>query len=181
MKRVILAAVTLISVVFAGTANAQSTANTTLHIKLKPIHTIVVHAEQKAVTLEYITKDDYKKGVDVDKADHLQIFSTGAFEIQVKSNATLISNPSGTEINASTVTVTPSAGSKSNGATTYSPKSLSDSPNKIVSSTKGGRDLMVSVNYKGAGDDAYFDKFVSTKGDQEHTFTTDVTYTIIAL
>jgi len=184
MKKVILAAVALISVVFAGTAHAQSkTDNVTVNIKLKPIHTLVVNAGQKIVDLVYTTEDDYNDGVASPVlADHLKIFSTGAFEIQVKTGGNFESNPSGESIDASSVTVTPSAGTtKASTGAVYTEKTLSNSDQQIISNTAGGRDLTVNVKYAGAGADAYINKFSKSRGVSENVFTAQVTYTILAL
>ena len=191
MKKVFLAAVTLISVAFVGTANAQdsNTGTATVNIKLKGIHTLTVNPTQSIVNLEYITKDDYNDGVGVTQANHLKIFSTGAFEIKVKANDNFISSVgSNTEtINASTVTVTPSAGSGDGskpitGTPNYTPQNLGVGEDKeIVSNSTGGRDFTINVNYKGAGADAYLDKFNKSRNSSElNVFTTQVTYTILA-
>lgn len=183
MKKVILAAVALISVVFAGTAHAQSkTDNVTVNIKLKPIHTLIVNAGQKEVNLIYTQEKDYEKGVFVEQADHLKIFSTGAFEIKVNTNGDFKSTPAGESIDASSVTVTPSAGSTNPSAgANYHEKTLSNSLQQIISNTTGGRDLTMNVKYTGAGGDAYINKFSKGRGETENVFTAQVTYTILAL
>lgn len=183
MKRVILAAVTLISVVFAGTAHAQgaSTDNVTVNIKLKPIHTILVNSGQKIVDLTYSTKNHYSAGVEAAQADHLEIFSTGAFEVKVKTDGDF---KSGSEsILASSVKVTSSAGTANPipGSPTYSQDlKLSGSDQSFIKSTTGGRDMKVNVNYKGAGGDDYLNKFSKSRGAAENVFTAQVTYTILA-
>ena len=182
MKRVILAAVTLISVAFVGSANAQTSGNVTVNIKLKPIHTLVINAGA-TVDLEYTEKQDYLNGKFVDVANHLKIFSTGGFKINVSSDANFTSNPVGQTIAASTVKVTPTAGTeKPIVGAQYTPTStgLTVNQQEIVSNSAGGRDLTVNVRYTGAGSDDYINKFVATKGNEEHTFTAQVTYTIVA-
>lgn len=181
MKKVIFAAVTLVSVIFAGTANAQTaTDNVTVNIKLQPIHTIVVNSGQKTVNLTYTTKDHYDQGVNVDQADHLEIFSTGAFEVRVKTNGDF---KSGSEaIDANTVKLTPSAGTTKaiSGSPTYTAVNLSGSDQPFIKSSAGGRDMKVSVNYKGAGSDEYLNKFSKSRGASENVYTAQVTYTILA-
>lgn len=181
MKKVIFAAVTFITVVFAGTANAQSaTDNVTVNIKLKPIHTIVVNSGQKTVDLVYSTPTHYNAGVNVDQADHLDIFSTGAFEVRVKTDGDF---KDGSEtIAANSVKVTPSAGTNNpiSGSPTYTPVDLSGSDQSFIKSATGGRNLKVNVNYKGAGSDAYLNKFSKSRGASENVFTAQVTYTILA-
>ena len=184
MKKVFLAAVTLISVAFVGNVNAQGTSSSdvvTVNIKLKPIHTILVNSGQKTVDLTYTTRENYSNGVGVDQADHLEIFSTGAFEVRVKTNGNFESGQR--SIDASSVTVTPSNGTGNIVLSpNYSAVTLDNSDKQIVNSDKGGRDMKVSINYKGAGSDAYLiDKFTKTAGVAENVFTADVTYTILAM
>lgn len=184
MKRVLLAAVTLISVAFVGNANAQTgnTDNVTVNIKLKPIHTLVVNPSQKIVDLVYTTEAQYNSGVFVEEQDHLKIFSTGAFEIKVRTGGNFESNPSGESIEASTVKVTSTAGTtKPSANASYGEKALSNTDQQIVSNTTGGRDLTVNVKYTGAGNDAYINKFSKGRGTEENVFTAQVTYTILAL
>lgn len=70
------------------TAYAQ---NVTLNVKLKPIQTLVVNSRQRTVDLEYNSKEDYKNGVSKTNADHLNIYSTGGFQVNVKSaTATMV-------------------------------------------------------------------------------------------
>lgn len=179
MKKVIFAAVTFTSLIFVGTANAQSTANVTVNIKLQPIHTIIVNGTQGVVNLTYISKDDYNDGVNVDQTDHLEIFSTGAFEVKVKTDGDFES--ASNSILASSVLLTPTAGSVAiGGSPTYSPRTLSASDQSFIKSGTGGRDMKVSVNYKGAGADAYINKFKKVDGAGENVFTAQVTYTILA-
>lgn len=185
MKRVILAAVTLVSVVFAGTANAQSaTDNVTLNINLKPIHTILVNSGQKTVNLTYSTPAHYLAGVGENQLDHLEIFSTGAFVVNVKTGGNFLASNGGTIAASgnSTVLVTPAAGTANPipGSPTYSPIGLTSSDQQLIKSATGGRNMKVSVNYKGAGSDEYLNKFSKTHGVDENVFTAQVTYTILA-
>lgn len=184
MKKVILAAVTFISVVLSGNAFAQTATasdQVTVNIKLKPIHTLVVNSGQKNVDLTYSTKLHYSGGVEAPQADHLEIFSTGAFEVKVKTDGDF---KSGSEsILASSVKVTSSAGTINPipGSPTYSQDmKLSASDQSFIKSTTGGRDMKVNVNYKGAGGDDYLNKFSKNRGAAENVFVAQVTYTILA-
>src|SRR5690606_14460417 len=78
-------------VLTAFAANAQDTDQVALNVKLYPIQTIVVNAAN--VDLEYKTKTDYANGVTVSQGDHLTVYSTGGFTVNVKSEtATLTSS-----------------------------------------------------------------------------------------
>ena len=67
-------------------ANSNSD-NVTVNIKFKPIQSIVVNpaADHQTVDLVYATKDDYANGVSETRDNHLEIFSTGGFEVKVSA------------------------------------------------------------------------------------------------
>ena len=74
------------------TAQAQVSDNATVNVKLYPIQTIVVNPDSKVVNLDYRTTTDYQDGVNVDKKDHLKIYSTGGFEVNVSAAGELTSS-----------------------------------------------------------------------------------------
>lgn len=184
MKKVILAAVTLISVAFVGTANAQTASdNVIVNIKLRPIHTLVVNVSQKPVDLVYTTKNDYNTGVNSGAlSDHLTVFSTGGFVVNVKSGGDFTHTASGEKIDAESVSVLAANGTAApaGGTLTYTEQSLSVTEKEIIKSTVGGRDKNFNVTYKAAGADAYINKFDKDRGASENVYTATVTYTILA-
>ncbi|MEZ7515596.1 hypothetical protein [Flavobacterium frigidarium] len=157
------------------TAYAQ---NVTLNVKLKPIQTLVVNSGQKTVDLEYNSKEDYKNGVSKTNADHLNIYSTGGFQVNVKSaTATMVNGTK--KIDANGIQLTASAGSDAvAGATYLSNVKLSNAETLLVSSTAGGVDKKISIAYKGAGGDAYLDNYIATQTPT--IYTTELTYTMIS-
>ncbi|WP_294201090.1 MULTISPECIES: hypothetical protein [Chryseobacterium] len=173
MKKFIFAAFSLIG--FA-TVNAQNTV--TLNVRLKPIQTLVVNTAQKTVNLDYNTKDDYANGVTSTNADHLTIYSTGGFQVKVKTAGAALLNGTKT-IQANTIQVKASAGSDPvNGAQYSATAPLSATETTLVTSTAGGVDKKISVEYKGSGANAYLDNYVA--GQNPAIYTTELTYTIIS-
>ena len=152
--------------------------NVTLNIKLKPIQTLVVNSSQRNVDLEYNSKEDYKNGVSKTNADHLNIYSTGGFQVNVKSaTATMVNGTK--KIDTDGIQLTASAGSDAvAGATYLSNVKLSTSESLLVSSTAGGVDKKISVAYKGAGGDAYLDNYIATQNPT--IYSTELTYTMIS-
>lgn len=180
MKKVFLAAVTLISVAFVGTANAQTTsADVTVNIKLHKVQSIAVSTS--TVDLEYKTESDYRNGVDVALNDHLTVFSTGGFVVKVKTDGDFKKGASET-IAANTVQVVADNGTKTpTGTLTYaSGLALSTTQTPLITSQKGGSDLKFKVTYKGGkGDDYIVDRFKDSDGNP-NIYTAKVTYEIIA-
>lgn len=188
MKKVILAAVTLIFVVLTGTANAQTaTDNVTVNIKLNPIHTIVVDGGQKTVDLEYSTTGDYLSGVSSPSlSKHLTIFSTGGFVVNVKTGGDFINTKVNTaviEANTVSVSAVPADGNDLN-VTDNPSVNLTSSDQTFLRSSNGGRNKEFNVTYKAKGADEYLkDKFSVNyleDGATKAVYTATVTYTILA-
>lgn len=180
MKKIILAS----SGMFLGlAAYAQQghTDNVTLNVKLNPIQTLVVNPAQKTVDLTYQSKADYENGVNSLQNDHLEIFSTGGFQVKVKTEGSqLVNNQAGPNgnINANTVQIIPTAGSQAIANAQYDSRLLSTDEQVIVTSTKGAVDKNINIEYKGANANAYIDYYVA--GQTPTVYTTTVTYTIYA-
>ncbi len=172
MKKFIFTALTLVG--FAA-ANAQTV---TLNVRLKPIQTLIVNTAQKTVNLDYTTRDDYANGVTSSNADHLTIYSTGGFQVKVKSATAALQNGS-KSIQANTIQVKASAGTDPvNGAQYAALTPLSATETTLVTSSVGGVDKKISIDYKGSGANAYLDNYVANQNPS--VYTTELTYTIIS-
>lgn len=173
MKKIIIA-----SFLVLGLAKV-SAQNVTLNVKLQPIQTLVVNNAQKNVDLNYVTKDDYKNGVASTNTDHLNIYSTGGFEVKVKSANSSLNHTSGKNIQANTIEIKATAGSSAVTGAQYSQNvKLSANETTLVTSTTGGVDKKISIEYKGAGADAYLNDYIA--GQNPTIYTTELTYTIMS-
>ena len=172
MKKFLLAAAGLLA--FA-TTNAQ---NVTLIVRLKPIQTLVINNAQKTVNLDYVTTDDYANGVSSVNADHLNIYSTGGFQVKVKSANAAMQN-GGKTIQANTIQVIATAGTEAvNGAQYSQNVQLSANETTLVTSTNGGVNKKISIEYKGAGANSYINNYIA--GQNPTVYTTELTYTIVS-
>lgn len=165
-----------------GHANAQHSAESSsdrvsLNIVLHPIQTIVVNPSQRSINLEYATEEDYKDGVFNELDDHLTIYSTGGFNVNVESaNEHLIGINK--RIAASEVRITASKGS-TNALTdvTYGTDlPLSATAAGLLRSGTGGTAQTFNVRYESSGDDMYINHF--DVNDEPTVFSTSVTYSI---
>lgn len=176
----IVAAITISGVLNLNSAFAEDQGNVvTLNIKLNPIQTITVNADQKNVDIVYATEDNYKKGVSVEKDNHIEVFSTGGFQVKVNS-ATRLTNDKGAWIDASDVRVLATPGSTNGGKNTIESAVALGSEQTLIASTTGGRGLNYKVIYDNtlAGDN---DKYLNLYNkDADNIFTATVTYTIVA-
>ncbi|KMQ68518.1 hypothetical protein ACM39_08405 [Chryseobacterium sp. FH2] len=173
MKKCILA-----SLVLAGFVTLKAQQNVTLNVRLKPIQTLVVNNTQKVVNLDYVTKDDYANGVSSVNADHLSIYSTGGFQVKVKSANAALQNGA-KNIQANTIQIKASAGTEAvNGAQYAQNVQLSANEATLVTSANGGVNKKINIEYKGAGANAYLDNYIA--GQDPTVYTTELTYTIIS-
>nr|WP_314498754.1 hypothetical protein [uncultured Chryseobacterium sp.] len=172
MKKLIIASLVLLGAV---TINAQ---NVTLNVRLKPIQTLIVNNLQKTVNLDYVTKDDYNNGVSSVNTDHLNIYSTGGFQVKVKSANAALQNGAKT-IQSNTIQIKATAGSEAvNGAQYAQNVQLSANETTLVTSSNGGVNKKISIEYKGAGGNAYLDNYIA--GQDPTVYTTELTYTIVS-
>lgn len=172
MKTTILTLSLLVTALVYG----QTSGNVTLNVNLHSIQSLVVNPSQEIVNLDYQTKADYLNGVSSLQQDHLEVYSTGGFKIQIQSSDLV--NPSET-LSMSTITLIASNGSNTPLGVDYFQTVLSSSPTTIVSSNLGGADKTFNVEYQGGGSNQYLNKYHS--GEEPTTYTTVITYTISPL
>lgn len=185
-KNFLLAAVLLISGllsvngVFAETTGP--TDNVKLNIILQPIQTITVNPANTDVNIIYSSKDHYSIGTETSVANHLTVFSTGGFTVNVKSDGDFInSKGNDNKIDAADVKVTASGGLTGSEFATVSLATSEGSGSNLISSNKGGRDISYNVTYNNSAgvNNKYINHYVNG-GDDKNTFTATITYTIAA-
>ncbi|UKT62967.1 hypothetical protein [Pedobacter mucosus] len=168
----------VILVTLIGSTAFAQTDNATLNIRLYPIQTITVNPTQKTVNLDYKTTADYTDGVSLAQADHLTVYSTGAFIVKVKSASASLTGAK-SNIDANDVSISPLAGTSNQLANaTYSARNLSNADQTIISSNTGSVNKNFNITYKAAGAQKYVDKYFKTENPT--VYTTTVTYTIEA-
>ena len=152
--------------------------NVTLNIKLNPIQTISVLPGEEKVDIEYTTINDYNNGVSVKRDNHLQVFSTGGFQVKVNSAANLVNSLNET-ISASDVTVLATNGADNEVENEITEPVALGGDQILIASTTGGRNLNYNVTYNNTLGAA--DKYLNLYDKEaNNVFTTEVTYTIIA-
>lgn len=159
MKNLILLAAALLITL---SAQAQNTDVVNLSIELRAIQTITVNPLQKEVKLIYDSVEKYEGGIISNQSEHLEIFSSGGFAVQVSSTAFELD-----EIKIIADPVQP------NPTYSFFPVDLTEAPTDLIVGGRGGRQKfnVTYDNSEGAGQ--YFDK-------EYKTYSTEVTYTITA-
>ncbi|MCD0477939.1 hypothetical protein LPB90_05695 [Chryseobacterium sp. LC2016-29] len=173
MKQFLFAAAGLLA--FAN-VNAQSN-TVTLNVKLKPVQTLIVTAAQNNVDLIYQTEADYTNGVSSKKDNQLTIYSTGSYEVSVKSEIPTMTSGNKT-MDVSGIQVVPTSGTTGPLNATYTPQMLSGNVQTLVTSTTGAVNKQISIEYKGADGNKYIDNYIA--GQDPTTYTTTLTYSIVS-
>lgn len=173
----------LVLLLVSFTTFSQNAGNVNLNIILRPIQTITINPAQKNVNLIYDTKDKYADGVSRTYTDHIEVFSTGGFIINIKGDGNLANSKNTTQlISLSDISVTASNESTVTGNSVYTTVTLSDENQTLISSTSGGRELKYSITYNNNLDikDKYINKYFNSD-DNQSVYTTILTYTITPL
>ena|SRR5690606_18621113 len=183
MKKLILtAAITLTAFAgaFAQTNPGPKTATANLIVTINPIQTIEI--PNPTVNLNYLTKNDYDKGVTNTKENHLKIYSTGAFQVKVTASD-LKEDETGRTIEASGITVKADLGSAEpldHMAGNDKAVNLSGTAKTIFTSNTGGVNRNVNITYHGAGGNDYLNKYFDNTG-KKNVYSTEVIYSIEAM
>lgn len=164
--------------VFAQSGSDQ----VTIHLRFRPVQTIVVTAAQQTIDIEYATISDHQDGVSVTQPDHLTIFSTGGFQVSVEASDANLTRVGGSEtIPVSDISVRAMNGTDNPVVSVFSEVALSSTPAPLIASARGGRDIKYGITYDntaGGSANRYIDKYVSGDG-AETVYTSRITYTIV--
>ena len=162
---------------FIAMAQSDNSGQATVNIKLYPIQTISVNPQQQDVDLIYSTKKDYQEGVSTEMPDHLTIFSTGGFEVNMNATGDLKGN-NNSSIEAADILIEASKGSQNNLNATFSAEKLGTSATSIIQSETGGVNQQFNIRYLAEGGDKYANLY--SKDDNPTSFSTTVIYSITA-
>lgn len=165
----------LVSLFGLFSLNIQAQNSVSLNVNLYPIQSIVINPNQQDIVLNYITKEDYDKGVQSEQTDHLTIYSTGGFQIRVNSIVNSSKNPP-----LNSLSIAPSPGSKPipRSNVSYDAKNLSALEQSIITSTTGGIDKNFNISYKGSGNNMYVEYYDSSTTPKNYTY--NIVYTIVS-
>ena len=159
----------------SASAQAYSSDVTNLQVVIPELRSIKVNSLQKDVVLTFATADDFKNGVSSKQTKHLEVTSTGKFQVKVAASSNLRNALN--EINVNTISLTPelNSGVDPNTNNTYNLVNLKvNAPQVLISSNLGTVQSFFDVSYKASGGVEYIDK---AKG----TYQTVVTYELTDL
>lgn len=175
-----IAALIICGLVCVNSVKAQTKTcdNVTVNIKFRPIQSIVVNTAQETVDLLYSSTTDYANGVFAEMLDHLEIFSTGGFEVKVSTDGDFTRTGGGT-IPADDVTVIATSGTSTD-IGSFTNVELSTTPTALITADKGGTALKYNVTYNNTAagaDNNYINNYIHPDSP-ESVYTAKVIYTI---
>ncbi len=185
VSALILFGLSSVNSVKAEVPPTQPSDQVTVNIKFKPVQSIVVNSGQKTVNLEYYTLQNYQEGVSVTMNDHLEVFSSGGFQVKVKTsgNFTRVGGTGTETIPASEVKVQAALGTGNTGdfgSGGLPQVSLSSDEQPLIGADTGGN-FKFHVTYDNTaagGNFAYLNKHV--RPEETSVYTATVTYSIVA-
>lgn len=161
------------AILLAGTqaSQAQASDNATLNVVLADVRSIRVNPAQNTVQLNFATATDYQNGVTSDQIAHLEVTSTGGYQIKVKASGSALLNGANA-IPVNTITLTPglNAGYTDPGAT-FTSLSLSATQQQLITTPNGSPRIMFDVRYGASGGQPYI-------GKPAGTYVTTITFSI---
>lgn len=149
--------VSFVLMALPGLLYAQSSSGSVkLSVVLSQVQSLTVNEAQNAVSLGFTSKEDFRKGVDVNQPNHINVFSSGRFVVKV-STAGNLTGPGHRSIPASTIAVTPVATGgvvHVPGMVTGSNVSLSEHESRTIISSPSHGTIATSfdVNYHASGE-----------------------------
>ncbi|MBA5247855.1 hypothetical protein H1R16_05620 [Marnyiella aurantia] len=179
MIRIITICMLIVLSLWSGNFSAQSGSSTVLKIVLHPVQTIELGAMDQNVNLTYKTKQDYSQGVSLNRDNHLKVYSTGGYVVNVRtSDAKLKSVGTDVYINAGDITLTAAKGASSGSDSfTTAPVQLSSTDTAFITSATGTSSSSYSVTYAAKGGDAFINHH--STGQDPTVYSTEVLYSIL--
>ncbi|WP_121966236.1 hypothetical protein [Myroides sp. N17-2] len=161
--------------IIVGTlAQAQSSAQSNLIVTLNPIQSIKINDQQSNINLSFESVDDYTKGKISNQADHIEIMSSGNYEVRVVANSPLTNNNE--QISLDHISLNPSLGSigELRENISMSPVPLSMKEHNLINSGFGDVKRTFNVSYKMDASEELLNKPIGN-------YNTVITYTILSL
>ena len=145
-----------------NTTYAQASDNATLNVVLADVRSIKLNPAQSTVQLNFKTASDYQNGVVENQNAHLEVMSTGGFQVKVRSSGLSLVNGINT-IPVSTISLVPSlsSGYVDMGAS-FQTVTLSPTQQQMISTPNGTTKIVFDVRYMASGGQPYIDKKAGT-------------------
>lgn len=151
--------------------------NVRVNIVLNHVQNLTILPDQNEVTLTYNDLEDYRSGVEVIKNSHLSVFSTGAYEVNVRfANEEFVKLGGAAtdqlKLPNMKVKATPVV---PNALVSVSTRELSTTGGKIISSNQQAYDAVYNVTYQGPKGETLI-RFAEK--NKTVIFTNDILYSI---
>jgi hypothetical protein len=179
MRRVIIIPVLILSSIVMLYAQSSSVR---LDVVLNHVNHLIVNPAQTVTTLSYNTVEDYQNGVEVVQKEHLTVFSTSAYVLNVKlanQDFVQVGGRSNEHANISLpnirVAATPSSANPSPNLTLSPATALGIADHNLISSTAPAFNATFDVSYQGPGSNEFV-KYAEE--NKTVVFSNDVLYSL---
>lgn len=150
---------------------AQASDNATLNVVLADVRSIKLNPAQSTVQLRFNNANDYQNGVVLNNQAHLEVTSTGGFQVKVKSSGPSLQNGTNT-IPVSTISLTPTLNSGyADAGLGLQTVTLSATQQQLITTPNGSTKIVFDVRYTASGGQPYINKPAGT-------YVTTVTFSI---
>jgi hypothetical protein len=161
----------LTGIAFCHTALGQASDNATLNVVLSDVRSIKVNPAQTSVQLSFNNATDYQNGVNSSQVAHLEVTSTGGYQVTVKASGPSLQNGTNViPVNTITLTPTLSAGYTDAGLA-FQTITLSATQQEMITTPNGSPKMVFDVKYTASGGQPYIDKPAGT-------YVTTITFSI---
>lgn len=156
---------------------AQHSATVSVNVILNPVQVINVNPNQQTVNIEYKSVSDYENGVEVVQQEHILVFSTSPYEVNVSMPDGFANAPENlSEMSFPTIEIAATARNDV-GETSQSFIELSSIGKRLISNTHPQQSTLLDVVYKGRGNNVMVDA-INQYGEKV-VFSSRIVYTIV--
>jgi len=143
-------------------AMAQASDNLTLNVLLADVRSIKLNPAQTTVQLQFNNIEDYQNGVNLDEPAHIEVSSTGGYQVKVKSSGPSLQSGTNT-IPVSTITLTPTLSSGfTDVGIAFQTIALSATDQQLITTPNGSSRIVFDVRYRASGGQPFIDKPAGT-------------------
>ena len=161
-KKVFCTIATAAGLLMGHAAMGQASDNLTLNVVLADVRSIRLNPAQTTVQLQFANVTDYQNGVSLDEPAHIEVTSTGGYQVKVKSSGASLQNGVNT-IPVSTITLTPTLSSGfADAGVAFQTVTLSSTEQQMITTPNGSSRIVFDVQYRASGGQPYIDKPAGT-------------------
>lgn len=157
--------------------NAQNSGSVSVNVILNPVQIINVNPLQKVVNIEYQSVSDYEEGVEVVQQEHILLFSTSPYEVNVSMpDGFLLLSDNHSEMSFPTIQIEALVRTGEE-ETSTSVIELSAVGKRLISNVHPRQATALDVVYRGLGNNIYVENINQNSG--KVIYSSKIVYSIV--